>query len=82
MFTIEQINDLHVRLGSAKTFPEYAPGLKALSVERCDSYMADGHSEYLGPARCPYVILLDAESNGQELCYSHSIVPGGFEVMS
>jgi hypothetical protein len=32
MFTIEQINDLHVRLGSAKTFPNYVPGLKALGV--------------------------------------------------
>jgi uncharacterized protein YbcV (DUF1398 family) len=48
MFTIEQINDLHDRLGSAKTFPEYVRALKALGVERCDSYLADGHSEYLG----------------------------------
>jgi hypothetical protein len=37
MFTIEQINDLHDRLGSAKTFPEYVRGLKALGVERSDS---------------------------------------------
>jgi uncharacterized protein YbcV (DUF1398 family) len=48
MFTIEQINDLHARLGSAKTFPEYVLALKALGVERCDSYLADGHSEYFG----------------------------------
>ena len=48
MFTIEQINDLHNRLGSAKTFPEYVRGLKALGVERSDSYVADGHSEYCG----------------------------------
>jgi len=48
MFTIEQINDLHDRLGSAKTFPEYVRALKALGVERCDSYLADGHSEYFG----------------------------------
>ena len=46
MFTLEQINDLHERLGSAKTFPEYVRALKALGVERCDSYLADGHSEY------------------------------------
>jgi uncharacterized protein YbcV (DUF1398 family) len=32
MFTIEQLNDLHARLGSA----------------RYDSYLADGHSEYVG----------------------------------
>jgi uncharacterized protein YbcV (DUF1398 family) len=48
MFTIEQINDLHDRLGSAKTFPEYVRALKAIGVERCDSYLADGHSEYFG----------------------------------
>jgi hypothetical protein len=44
MFTIEQINDLHDRLGSARTFREYVRALKALGVERCDSYLADGHS--------------------------------------
>ena len=48
MFTIEQINDLHDRLGSAKTFPEYVRALKALGVERADSYLADGRSEYFG----------------------------------
>ena len=48
MFTIEQINDLHARLGSAKTLPEYVRALKALGVERYDSYLADGHSEYFG----------------------------------
>ena len=48
MFTIEQINDLHARLGSAKTFTEYVRALKALGVERYDSYLADGHSEYFG----------------------------------
>ena len=48
MFTIEQINDLHARLGSARTLPEYVRALKALGVERYDSYLADGHSEYFG----------------------------------
>ncbi len=48
MFTIEQIDDLHARLGSAKTLPEYVRALKALGVERYDSYLADGHSEYFG----------------------------------
>src|SRR6267143_2700700 len=49
MFTIEQINDLHARLGSARTLPEYVLALKGLGVERYDSYLADGHSEYFGP---------------------------------
>jgi uncharacterized protein YbcV (DUF1398 family) len=48
MFTIDQINGLHARLGSAKTLPEYVLALKALGVERYDSYLADGHSEYFG----------------------------------
>ena len=48
MFTIEQIDDIHARLGSAKTFPDYVRALNALGVERYDSYLADGHSEYFG----------------------------------
>ena len=48
MFTIEQINDLHVRLGSKKTLADYVRALKAIGVERYDSYLADGHSEYFG----------------------------------
>lgn len=48
MFTIEHINDLHNQFGSAKTFTEYVRALKALGVERYDSYLADGHSEYFG----------------------------------
>jgi uncharacterized protein YbcV (DUF1398 family) len=48
MFTIEQINDVHARLGSAKTFAEYVLALKALGVERSESYLVDGHSEYFG----------------------------------
>jgi uncharacterized protein YbcV (DUF1398 family) len=48
LFTIEQVNDLHARLGSAKTLPEYVRALKALGVKRYDSCLADGHSEYFG----------------------------------
>ena len=48
MFTIKQINELHARLGSAKTFAEYVRALNALDVERYDSYLANGHSEYFG----------------------------------
>lgn len=48
MFTIEQIDDIHARLGSAGTFTEYVRALQALGIERYDSYLADGHSEYFG----------------------------------
>jgi uncharacterized protein YbcV (DUF1398 family) len=48
MFTIEQINDIHARTGKAATFLEYVRALNALGVEKCDSYLTDGHSEYFG----------------------------------
>ena len=48
MFTIAQIDALHARLASARTIAEYVRALKALGLERYDSYLADGHSEYFG----------------------------------
>src|SRR6185436_15816917 len=48
MFTIEQINDLHARLGEAETLFEYVRALNAIGVEKYDSYLTDGHSEYFG----------------------------------
>jgi uncharacterized protein YbcV (DUF1398 family) len=48
MFTIERINEFHARLGNARTLAEYVLALKGLGVERYNSYLADGHSEYFG----------------------------------
>lgn len=48
MFTIEQINALHEKLGNMKNFSSYVTALKLLGVEKFDSYLADGHSEYFG----------------------------------
>lgn len=48
MFTIEQINDIHDRLGFAETLAEYLRALNAIGVERSDSFIVDGHSEYYG----------------------------------
>lgn len=48
MFTLEQINDLHDRLGNADTFSEYMRALKAIGVEKYEAYLTDGHSEYFG----------------------------------
>lgn len=48
MFTIEQINDLHARLGTAETLFAYVRALNAIGVEKYDSYVTDGHSEYFG----------------------------------
>jgi hypothetical protein len=48
MFTIEQINELHGQLGSARMLPSMCGRFNALGVERYDSYLTDGHSEYFG----------------------------------
>src|ERR1700761_4905692 len=48
MFTIEQINDVHDKLGAIKTFSAYVKALKSLGVEKAESYLADGHSQYFG----------------------------------
>jgi uncharacterized protein YbcV (DUF1398 family) len=46
MFTIEQIHDIHDRLGTMERFPDYVRALTAIGVERYDSYLSDGRSEY------------------------------------
>jgi uncharacterized protein YbcV (DUF1398 family) len=48
MFSLDQLNDLHDRLGAAETPLEYVRALDALGVETYDSYIVDGHSEYVG----------------------------------
>jgi len=48
MFTLEQINEIHDRLGSAESLAQYVRALNALGVETYDSYILDGHSEYFG----------------------------------
>jgi uncharacterized protein YbcV (DUF1398 family) len=48
MFTIEQINHAHDRLGHAATLPEYVHALNSIGVVTYTSYLSDGHSEYFG----------------------------------
>lgn len=45
---MEQIEELHGRLGSAKTLAEYVRSLAGIGVVRYVSYVSDGHSEYFG----------------------------------
>lgn len=47
-FTIDQINDIHDRLGNAETLAAYVGALKAIGIEKYDTYLTDGHSEYFG----------------------------------
>jgi uncharacterized protein YbcV (DUF1398 family) len=46
MFTIEEIHDIHDRLGTMERLPEYVRALSAIGVAKYDSYLTDGHSEY------------------------------------
>ena len=48
MFTLEQINDIHERLGEQATLPQYLQALKSIGVVQYDSFIMDGHSEYYG----------------------------------
>ena len=48
MFTLEQIDDIHDRFGRQDTLVQYLRALNAIGVERSDSFMVDGHSEYFG----------------------------------
>ena len=46
MFTLEQINDAHDRLGNAATLAAYLRELNSIGVECFTSYLCDGHSEF------------------------------------
>jgi uncharacterized protein YbcV (DUF1398 family) len=48
VFTLDQINDIHERLGKQTTLPQYLQALKAIGVDKYDSFLTDGHSEYYG----------------------------------
>ena len=48
MFTLEQIDDAHKRLGNAATLGAYLRALNTIGVERFTSYVRDGHSEFFG----------------------------------
>jgi len=48
MFTLGQLNEIHDRLGNMEDFSQYVRALNAIGVEKYDSYLADGHSEFFG----------------------------------
>ena len=39
MFTLDQINDIHERLGRRATLPEYLKALHAIGVDTYDSFI-------------------------------------------
>jgi uncharacterized protein YbcV (DUF1398 family) len=48
MFTLDQINLIHKQLGKQATLFQYLQALRAIGVNKYDSFVADGHSEYYG----------------------------------
>lgn len=46
MFTLEQIDDIHRRFGNADTLSQYLEALRNIGVDKYDSFITDGHSEY------------------------------------
>jgi uncharacterized protein YbcV (DUF1398 family) len=48
VFTLGQIDDIHGRFGRQDTLVQYLRALNAIGVERSESFIADGHSEYFG----------------------------------
>jgi len=48
VFTLDQFDELHERLGNAETLSDYVRSLAALGVARYDSFVSDGYSEYMG----------------------------------
>lgn len=48
MFALQQINEIHDRLGKQASLPQYLMALKAIGIIKYDSFISDGHSEYFG----------------------------------
>jgi len=48
MFTLQQVNEIHDRLGSASTLKAYLEALRSVGVVASDSYLTDGHTVHRG----------------------------------
>jgi len=48
VFTLEQVTDIHDRLGNSSALGSYLRALRGIGVEAYDSYVMDGHAEYFG----------------------------------
>ncbi|PBQ32973.1 phage envelope protein [Sphingobacteriaceae bacterium] len=48
MFTQDQITKIHERFGKKDSLVAYLKALKEIGVEKEESFVADGHSEYHG----------------------------------
>jgi putative acetyltransferase len=46
LFTIEQLDEIHDRLGTMESLADYVRALREVGVDRYESWIGDGHSEY------------------------------------
>jgi uncharacterized protein YbcV (DUF1398 family) len=85
VFTVEQITDIHDRLGNSDALGSYLRALRDLGVEKYDSYVTDGHSEYfgadgnrlIGPAFHETFTIADACDKERFLQYMQLVEQGG-----
>ncbi len=48
MFTLQDIDAAHAHVKTGADFPRYAQTVKALGVQRYETFVFDGHTEYFG----------------------------------
>ena len=85
MFTLEQIIDIHDRLGDRNTLVGYLRALRDVGVVTYDSYVTDGHSEYfgadgkklVGPAFHEMFVVAETCDKEQFLRYMQQVEQGG-----
>jgi uncharacterized protein YbcV (DUF1398 family) len=85
VFTLEQITDIHDRLGNRDNLGDYLRALRDIGVETYDSYLADGHSEYfaadrqklVGPAFHETFAVAETCDKQQFLQYMQQVEQGG-----
>lgn len=87
MFTLEQVNEIHDGLGKSSTLAAYLRALRAIGVEKSESFITDGHTVHHGkdgyavvtpPAHRTFII---AETSNQEQ-FLESLEKADYEEMS
>lgn len=48
MFSIDEIQNIHSKVKSGADFPQYIHDLKALGVTHYETFVSDGHTNFLG----------------------------------
>lgn len=74
MPTLEQIEKIHDELGNARSLSSYLQALRGIGVVSYESFIHDGHSEYL----CDDGQTLASESTHEELAISEAVDTGRF----